>query len=92
VTKADAVAGEIDWPAFMRQHDMTFDKRPANWKQAPHFGDAMVGSMPCAEGGKIRLQLFRADVQDHRDDTCGWSGYSRAHLTIGDFHLETVKK
>jgi hypothetical protein len=27
----------------------------------------MVGSMLYATGGKLRLQLFRADVQDHRD-------------------------
>ena len=86
------IAGEIDWPAFMRQHDMTFDKLPANWKQAPHFGNGMVGSMLYTTGGKIRLQLFRADVQDHRDDTYGWAGYSRAHLMIGDFYLETVGK
>jgi len=41
----EELPGGIDWPAFMRQHDMTFDKLPANWKQAPHFGNAMVGSM-----------------------------------------------
>lgn len=92
-TKADAVAGEIDWPAFMRQHDMIFDKLPANWKEAPHFGNAMVGSMLYAEGGKIRLQLFRADVQDHRDDTYGWAEYSKGEVwaTGGrPFKLETA--
>jgi len=92
VGAVEALPVGIDWPAFMRQHDMTFDKLPRNWKEAPHFGNAMVGSMLYAEGGKIRLQLFRADVQDHRDDTYGWTGYSRAHLMIGDFYLETVGK
>ena len=29
----------------MRQHDMTFDKLPGSWTEAPHFGNAMVGSM-----------------------------------------------
>ena len=27
------------------RHDMTFDKLPDGWTEAPHFGNAMVGSM-----------------------------------------------
>ena len=91
---ADPVLAEkkIDWPAFMRQHDMTFDKLPRKWNEAPHFGNASIGSMIYQSGNAIKLQLFRADVHDHRDDTYGWSGYSRAHLMIGDFLLEPVGK
>ena len=40
----------IDWPSFIRQHDMTFDKLPNGWTEAPHFGNAMVGSMLYQEG------------------------------------------
>jgi hypothetical protein len=74
---------KIDWPTFMRQHDMTFDKLPGSWTEAPHFGNAMVGSMLYQEANTITLQVFRADVQDHRDDTWGWTAYSRPRLLIG---------
>ena len=79
---------KIDWPAFMRQHNMTFDKLPRGWTKAPHFGNAIVGSMLYRAGDTIRLQVFRADVQDHRDDTWGWTAYSRPRLLIGHFSLQ----
>jgi alpha-L-fucosidase 2 len=82
--------GEPDWPAFMRQHDMIFDRLPNDWTGAPHFGNAMVGSMLYRDGNTIRLQIFRADVHDHRDDTWGWTAYSRPRLMIGYFSLEPV--
>jgi hypothetical protein len=82
----------IDWPAFMRQHDMTFDKLPGSWTEAPHFGNAMVGSMLYQTGDTIRLQVFRADVHDHRDNTWGWTAYSRPRFEIGYFSLRPVGK
>ena len=84
--------GKIDWPAFMRQHDMSFDQLPGGWKEAPHFGNAMVGSMLYRADDTIRLQVFRADVHDHRDDTWGWTAYSRPRLQIGHFSLHPVGK
>jgi len=82
----------VDWPAFMRRHDMTFDKLPGNWREAPHFGNAAIGSMLYRAGNTIKLPVFRADVHDHRDETHGWPGYGRAHLMIGHFSLEPVGK
>jgi len=82
----------IDWPAFMRRHDMAFDTLPRGWREAPHFGNAMVGSMLYQADDTIRLQVFRADVQDHRDDTWGWTAYSRPRLMIGHFSLHPVGK
>src|SRR5688572_15995664 len=72
---APAAAG-VDWPAFMARQDMHFTKPPRNWTQAPHFGNASVGSMLFLAGPAIRLQVFRADVQDHRDDSYGWAAYA----------------
>jgi alpha-L-fucosidase 2 len=82
----------VDWPAFMKQHDMTFEKLPGSWKDAPHFGNAMVGSMLYQVDNTLRLQIFRTDVQDHRDDTWGWTAYSRPRLVIGYFSLVPVGK
>ena len=83
---------EVDWPAFMQSHDMTFDTLPQNWTEAPHFGNAMVGSMLYQADNTLRLQIFRADVHDHRDNTYGWTAYSRPRLQIGHFSLHTVGK
>ena len=82
----------IDWPAFMAQHDMHFDKLPSKWTEAPHFGNAAIGSMLYQDGNAIKLQVFRNDVHDHRDDTWGWPAYSRARFRIGHFSLEPVGK
>lgn len=84
--------GDVDWPSFMQSHDMTFNSLPKSWKEAPHFGNASIGSMLYQEGNTIRLQVFRADVQDHRDDSYGWPAYSRPRLQIGHFSLEPVGK
>lgn len=91
---ADAVpaATPIDWPSFLRRHDMTFDKLPRDWTEAPHFGNAMIGSMLYRSGDAICLQVFRADVHDHRDDTWGWTAYSRPRFQIGHFLLHPVGK
>jgi len=88
----DSGVGEepIDWPAFMRKHDMAFDKLPRSWREAPHFGNAMIGSMLYQADDTIRLQVFRADVHDHRDETYGWTAYSRPRLMIGHFSLHPV--
>ena len=87
---ADLAAREekIDWPVFLQPHDMTFDKLPGNWTEAPHFGNAMVGSMLYQADNTIRLQVFRADVHDHRDNTWGWTAYSRPRFEIGYFSLQ----
>ena len=82
----------IDWPVFIDQHDMHFNTLPRNWQEAPHFGNAMVGSMLYQVQNTIRLQIFRADVHDHRDESFGWTAYSRPRLMIGHFSLQPVGK
>lgn len=83
---------DIDWPAFIARHDMTFDKLPNGWTEAPHFGNAMLGSMLYQADDSLRLQIFRSDVHDHRDNTSGWTAYSRPRLQIGHFALHPVGK
>lgn len=87
-----ASARPSDWPAFMAAQDMRFTRLPRSWQEAPHFGNAMVGSMLHQAGDALRLQVFRADVQDHRDDTHGWPGYSRPRLLVGHFTLQPAGK
>ena len=77
----------VDWESFMAGNDMAWSRFPGAWNEAPHFGNAMLGSMLYKSGNAIRLQVFRADVHDHRDDTFGWPAYSRPRLNIGSFYL-----
>lgn len=89
MTTASSI-NDVDWPAFLGQHDMRFTELPRSWHEAPHFGNAMVGSMLYQVGEALHLQVFRADVQDHRDESHGWTAYSRPRLMIGHFELHTV--
>lgn len=82
----------VDWPVFMAGNDMKWSTLPKHWQEAPHFGNAMLGTMLYQNGGDIRLQLFRADVQDHRDDSHGWVAYSRPRLGVGSLNLKPVGK
>ncbi len=85
---------EIDWPAFLRQHDLVWEKLPGRWEEAPYLGNGNIGTMLYMDrrNNSIRLQLFRTDVQDHRDNSYGWTPYSRPRFMIGSFHLKPVGK
>ena len=81
-----------DWAAFLARHDLVWQQLPTNWSQAPHCGNAMLGSMLFQTGNAITLQIHRADVSDHRDNSHGWTAYSRPRFRIGDFRLMPVGK
>lgn len=78
----------LNWGEMMRAHDMIWKDVPKNMKEAPHFGNGLVGSMFWTENNTIRLQVFRTDVHDHNDHTYGWSAYSRPRYQIGYFTLK----
>ena len=87
---SDYAKQQVEWPAFMGKHDIVFESMPTRWQEAPHFGNALLGSMLYQVGNTLRLQIFRADVHDHRDDSYGWTAYSRPHFHIGHFSLEPM--
>ncbi len=80
----------VDWPVFLRRQDMHFADLPRRWEESPHFGNAMIGSMLYQVDDALRLQVFRADVHDHRDDSFGWIAYSRPRFMIGHFEIKTT--
>ena len=84
----------IDWKAFLSRHDMVWKKIPAEWPEAPFFGNGLVGSMLYKDGEKnrFRLQVFRSDVQEHRSFDYGHAGYSRCRMQIGSFYFEPAGK
>lgn len=87
---SSAVRDAVHWPEFMARHDMVWERLPTKWTEAPHFGNAMLGSMFFQQRNAFTLQVFRADVQDHRDNTFGWTAYSRPHFAIGSFEFKPV--
>ncbi|HSH19595.1 MAG TPA: hypothetical protein VLA03_04040, partial [Draconibacterium sp.] len=87
-TAESEVHCQVDWQKMMKDHDLVWNKVPLEMKEAPHFGNGLLGSMLWVEENKIRLQIFRTDVHDHADHTYGWSVYSRPRYQIGYLLLE----
>ena len=78
--RSTAVSETFDWEAFLGRHDLVWKERfPREWQEAPYFGNGLLGSMLYRDGDRdrLRLQVFRTDVQDHREDRYGWTAYSR---------------
>jgi len=90
VTAQLQVSLKVDWPGFMSDQDMVWTSMPADWKDSPWTGNGIIGSMLYKDKNtnRIRLQVFRSDVQDHRPFEFGHSGYSRCRLQIGSFYIE----
>ena len=85
---------DIPWPNFLQKHDLVWEKPPVRWEEAPYFGNGNMGSMLYLDekNNRLQLQVFRVDVQDHRDNSHGWTAYSRPRLMIGSFFLQPVGK
>jgi len=85
---------KIDWPAFMGKQDLVWEMLPSRWEEAPYLGNGNIGTMVYLDKEKnaLRLQLFRLDVQDHRDNSYGWTAYSRPRFMIGSFYIKPAGK
>ncbi|MDQ2864321.1 MAG: glycoside hydrolase family 95 protein, partial [Bacteroidota bacterium] len=86
----ESASNNINWNKFLSAHDLIFDKMPESWQEAPYFGNGFIGSMiygDTANRNQIKIQAFRTDVQDHRNDSSGWTAYSRPRLPIGYFTI-----
>lgn len=86
------ITSVVDWPAFMARHDMVWHRLPETWREGVWFGNGVMGSMIWREGDRIRIQVFRSDVVDHRSFRVGYSGYSRPRLQIGSFYIKPKGK
>lgn len=82
------VANPIDWPSFLRRHDLIWDRVPTSWDEAPFLGNGLVASMIYVDPatGALRIDLGRSDVQDHRFPNR--TQHDRVRLPIGHFLLK----
>lgn len=80
----------IDYQTFFAQKTLDFNPLPKKWEEAPYFGNGFIGSMIYRDTlllNVLKIQLFRTDVQDHRNDSSGWTAYSRPRLLIGFLNI-----
>jgi alpha-L-fucosidase 2 len=80
----------LNWQELLKPYDMVFKTMPVSWEEAPYLGNGNMGAMLYQSApSAIRLQIFRSDVHDHRDNTHGWTAYSRPRFMLGWFELKT---
>ena len=91
--KANQVQSEIDYDAFLQQHDLLWDETPHRWELAPYSGNGNVGFLfykhRSDQENQISLHLGRHDYYDHREPIDGkdhlW--IYRGRLPLGRFQL-----
>ena len=79
---------DIDWPQFMSQQDMIWEKLPEYWYDSAFLGNGKLGLMIYKEPGKnyLRLETGNCDVHDHRTkrDVFGIPRLLTGHFALQD--------
>ena len=59
---------EVDWPAFLGQHDLVWEQLPRQWNEGAFVGNGQLGMMvyTTLKDNRVDFHLGRADVTDHR--------------------------
>ena len=84
---------DIDYAAFLGQHDMIWDRTPHRWEVAPYSGNGNIGFLfykhKSDPANAISLHLGRHDYYDHRLPVDGddhlW--IYRGRLPLGRFQI-----
>ena len=92
---SQAVEFQVDFAAFLGQHDMVWDRVPNRWEVAPFSGNGTVGftlyQSKASEKNVISIHVGRHDYYDHRlphnGDQMLW--IYRGRLPLGRFDLES---
>jgi len=73
----------INWSAFLGRHDLVFKELPAKFDNGAFLGNGLMGTMIYRDGpDRLRFELGRSDVTDHRRDN--------GRLPIGGMILKTA--
>ena len=75
--------GRVDWPAFLTRHDPVWEVLPAKFDHGAFLGNGLLGTTVYTDGpDRLRFELGRSDVTDHRRDN--------GRLPIGGMVLKTA--
>ena len=73
----------MDWPAFLGRHDPVWEVLPAKFDHGAFLGNGLLGTTVYTDGpDRLRFELGRSDVTDHRRDN--------GRLPIGGMVLKTA--
>lgn len=73
----------VDWPAFLSRHDPVWEVLPAKFDHGAFLGNGLLGTTVYTDGpDRLRFELGRSDVTDHRRDN--------GRLPIGGMVLKTA--
>nr|MDP7288745.1 hypothetical protein [Phycisphaerae bacterium] len=76
---------KVDWPQFIKRHDLIWDALPTNFDYGAFLGNGMLGATIHQDGpNRLRWEMGRSDVTAHRRDN--------NRLPIGGFVLTTIGK
>jgi alpha-L-fucosidase 2 len=81
----------VDWPKFMAQHDLVWDKMPADYFEGAFAGNGLLGTIIFKddyEPNTLRFEIGRTDVYDLRTPTA--RAYETSRLPIGQLLLTPV--
>ncbi len=77
------VDARVDWPAFLGRHDPVWEVLPATFDHGAFLGNGLLGTTIYTDGpDRLRFELGRSDVTDHRRDN--------GRLPIGGMLLKTA--
>ncbi|MCX6326913.1 MAG: alpha-L-fucosidase [Bacteroidia bacterium] len=86
--KKSLVQLNVNWPEYMAQHDLIWDKIPADYFEGAFVGNGLLGTIifkDDTEPNTLRFEIGRTDVFDHR--TKASSAYETCRLPIGQLLL-----
>ncbi len=89
--KKSLVQLDVNWPTFMAQHDLIWDRVPEDYFAGAFVGNGLLGTIlfrDDVEPNTLRFEIGRTDVYDHRIK--GANAYESCRLPIGQLLLTPV--
>ena len=83
----------VDWPEFMAQHDLVWNRLPKDYYDGAFVGNGLLGAIIFRDNiatNSLRFEIGRTDIYDHRPT--GTAMYERCRLPIGQALLNPVGK
>ena len=83
----------VDWPKFMGQHDLIWERLPKDYFEGAFVGNGLLGAIIFQDDqqtNSLRFEIGRTDIYDHRET--GSAMYERCRLPVGQGLLTPIGK